>query len=83
MTSAQAVVTARPAVTATTSSVPPSAPSTTTKVQQYVTVVYEDLFGRDPDPEGLATWTAALLNGTPRIAVANAITSSDEFGSGL
>lgn len=49
----------------------------------YVMSVYEDLFGRAPDPTGGAAWRSALLSGTPRIAVANAITSSDEFRSGL
>lgn len=49
----------------------------------YVVSVYEDLFDRAPDPTGRSTWTTALGSGTPRIAVANAITSSEEFRSGL
>lgn len=49
----------------------------------YVISVYEDLFGRAPDMTGRSTWTGALNWGTPRIAVANAITSSEEFRSGL
>ncbi len=52
-------------------------------VEQYITWVYEDLFGREPDPQGLATWSVALQRGTPRVGVANAITASDEFRSGL
>ena len=51
--------------------------------QGLVTRVYHDLFGRDPDPVGLAAWTSALDRGTPRGAVANGITSSREFRSGL
>lgn len=50
-----------------------------TAVQAYVTAVYDDLFHRAPDAGGLATWTRLLLSGTPRVAVANAITSSDEY----
>lgn len=50
-----------------------------TEVQAYVTAVYDDLFHRTPDPGGLATWTRLLLTGTPRVAVANAITASDEY----
>lgn len=50
---------------------------------RYVTAVYRDLFGRSPDPAGLATWSTALNNGTPRVAVANSITSSAEYRRGL
>jgi len=53
------------------------------RVDQYVDAVYWDLFDRGPDPEGRTTWTSRLLAGTPRVAVANAITSSEEFRSGL
>ena len=49
----------------------------------YVTQVYVDLFDRQPDPGGLARWTRMLTRGTPRVAVANAITSSTEFRAGL
>lgn len=49
----------------------------------YVLSVYEDLFGRAPDQAGRLMWTMQLASGTPRIAVANAITSSEEFRSGL
>jgi len=52
-------------------------------ISRYVTRVYQDLFNRGPDPSGLRTWTTALNNGTPRVAVANAITSSTEYRSGL
>jgi hypothetical protein len=52
-------------------------------VQRYITRVYADLFNRAPDPGGLATWTAALNRGTPRVAVANAITYSAEYRSRL
>jgi subtilisin family serine protease len=52
-------------------------------ISLYVTSVYSHLFHRAPDPVGLATWTGALDRGTPRIAVANDITSSAEYRSGL
>lgn len=52
-------------------------------VRAYVTKVYLDLFGRAPDPTGLATWTNALQTGTPYSAVANSITASREFRAGL
>jgi hypothetical protein len=49
----------------------------------YVTAVYQDLFGRAPDPAGLQAWTTALLSGTPRVSVANSITWSAEYRSDL
>jgi hypothetical protein len=52
-------------------------------VDRYITKVYLDLFGRGVDPTGLAGWGAALRSGTPRIAVANSITYSDEYRAGL
>lgn len=58
-------------------------PASTHAVKEYVTAVYNDLFGRDPDPGGLATWTSALSSGTRYGAVADAITSSTEFRAGL
>ncbi|NMR20886.1 DUF4214 domain-containing protein [Cellulomonas fimi] len=54
-------------------------PSTT----GYVRRVYRDLFEREVDPQGLTTWTSALRDGTPRIAVANSITYSTEYRSRL
>ena len=60
-----------------------SAITPTSRVQRYITRVYSDLFNRAPDPGGLATWTAALNRGTPRVAVANAITYSSEYRSRL
>jgi hypothetical protein len=55
----------------------------TAGVVRYVTRVYADLFGRQPDPRGLQNWTTKLTSGTPRIAVANSITYSDEYRSRL
>jgi hypothetical protein len=55
----------------------------TSPVQRYIKRVYSDLFNRAADPAGLATWTAALNRGTPRVAVANAITYSSEYRSKL
>ncbi|WP_217614373.1 DUF4214 domain-containing protein [Cellulomonas sp. GbtcB1] len=53
------------------------------QIQRYVTKVYQDLFLRAPDPTGLTSWTRNLLAGQPRVAVANAITGSDEYRSRL
>lgn len=48
----------------------------------FVRQVYLDLLGRDVDYSGLWTWANALaLQGVPRAAVADAITSSDEYRS--
>lgn len=55
----------------------------TPALRTYITGVYRDLFGRAPDAAGLDSWTRSLLNGTPRVAVANSITASAEFRSGL
>lgn len=52
-------------------------------IQRYVSRVYRDLFNRGVDASGLNTWTTALQTGTPRIAVANSITSSTEYRSRL
>jgi Domain of unknown function (DUF4214)/Lectin C-type domain len=61
----------------------PSAVASQDPVQLYIQRVYADLFNREPDPSGLATWTSALTGGTPRVAVANAITYSTEYRMGL
>ncbi len=58
-------------------------PAPSDAVEAYVTAVYNDLFGRDPDPTGLAGWSDALMRGVPYSAVSDAITSSDEFRMGL
>jgi len=55
----------------------------TVSLERYVTAVYNDLFHRGPDAVGLTTWTSKLASGTPRIAVANAITGSDEYRRNL
>lgn len=60
-----------------------SVPVPPTPTQLYVTAVYRDLFNRTPDPAGLSGWTTALTGGTPRSAVADAITGSAEYRSGL
>jgi hypothetical protein len=52
-------------------------------LERYVTRVYLDLFKRAVDPSGLQTWGTALLNGTPRVAVANSITYSTEYRTRL
>jgi hypothetical protein len=81
--SAQAVVTQPPVTAGASRSALPTVVASDAEVQLYIESVYQDLFGRQPDAEGLATWTAALQSGTPRVAVANAITSSPEFRSEL
>lgn len=53
------------------------------RIQRYITKVYQDLFNRGVDPAGLATWTDKLVTGTPRVSVANSITSSREYRSRL
>lgn len=55
----------------------------TSETRRYVTEVYADLFGRAPDPTGRDTWTSALSSGTPRHAVADAITGSTEYRNRL
>ncbi len=50
---------------------------------RYVTRVYQDLFARLPDDAGMDFWTSKLATGTPRSAVADAITSSAEFRGSL
>lgn len=52
-------------------------------VEAYVRQVYRDLFEREPDAGGLASWVRALNAGTPRSAVAASITSSTEYRSRL
>ena len=78
---------AAPATSAAATGVPtasvPTATDPTTALRTYVTAVYGDLFDRKPDTAGLNSWTSSLLSGTPRVAVANAITASGEFRSGL
>ncbi|HUX70353.1 MAG TPA: DUF4214 domain-containing protein, partial [Cellulomonadaceae bacterium] len=54
-----------------------------TQLELYIGCVYSDLFNRMPDPQGLATWMSALQSGTPRAAVAEAITNSTEYRTGL
>lgn len=69
--------------TSTAGAVASAAPAPSEHTARYVTAVYQDLFGRDPDPAGLASWSRALETGTPRVAVANGITYSREFRAGL
>ncbi|HMO10521.1 MAG TPA: DUF4214 domain-containing protein [Actinotalea sp.] len=52
-------------------------------VGRYVAAVYQDLFGRSPDPAGLAHWSYLLARGTAYSAVADSITGSDELCPGL
>ena len=52
-------------------------------IERYVVKVYADLFERVPDASGLSNWSHALRQGVPYGAVANGITYSPEFRSGL
>jgi hypothetical protein len=45
--------------------------------------VYQDLLGRAVDAAGRTTWSAAVRAGAPRVGVANGVTGSDEFRTGL
>lgn len=58
-------------------------PPDTSPYESYVISVYEDLFDRAPELVAEDSWAMSLYRGTPRIAVANTITSSDEFRSDL
>src|SRR5665648_977828 len=69
-------------VSVTSGSVSSPSPGTSL-ITSYITRVYSDLFSRAVDPSGMATWSTALLRGTPRIAVANSITYSAEYRSRL
>ncbi len=64
-------------------SMPNAAVTPTDPVDRYVARVYGDLLNRTPDSAGLAGWGRALNGGVPYEQVANAITSSPEFRSGL
>ena len=50
-----------------------------TRIDRYVTQVYSDLVGHAPDAASLLTWETALVNGTPRINLANALTAGTEY----
>lgn len=58
---------------------PGTPPPPVDPTERYVRRVYRDLFGREPDRSGVAYWTGLLTTGTPRVAVANSITASDEY----
>jgi hypothetical protein len=45
---------------------------------QYVTLLYENALGRQPDPTGLANWTGQLAGGTPRGQVLIGFSQSPE-----
>jgi Domain of unknown function (DUF4214) len=81
---AAAPATAAPVPSAiATSSVAAEATAEADPVEDYIYWVYQDLLGRDVDAVGMQGWSDALHAGTPRIAVANAITASDEFRANL
>lgn len=71
-----------PAVAAPVAALP-TAPMSEDLTRLYIDAVYYDLFDRDVDPAGLETWTGLLMSGTPRRAVADAITGSEEYRAGL
>jgi hypothetical protein len=45
---------------------------------QYVTLLYENVLGREPDPAGLASWTGLLGSGTSRGGVLIGFSESQE-----
>lgn len=47
--------------------------------EQYVTVLYRAILGRDPESAGLSDWTNRLNSGTSRRDVFNGFIYSDEF----
>jgi hypothetical protein len=61
----------------------PVAPVAFGPEEVYTYVTYMLLFSREPDAAGLSYWATALRDGTPRRAVADFLTSSDEFRSGI
>ncbi len=48
--------------------------------EEYVRIMYRAFFGRDADPEGLATWTDALATGWTKQEVFAGFANSNEFG---
>lgn len=46
--------------------------------ESFVTAVYNDLLGRDPDPDGLEFWVNQLDGGAPRFVVAGAFIFTTE-----
>ncbi len=48
--------------------------------EEYVRIMYRAFFGRDADPEGLATWTNALATGWTKQEVFAGFANSNEFG---
>ena len=48
--------------------------------EEYVRIMYRAFFGRDADPEGLATWTNALATGWTKQEVFAGFANSGEFG---
>ncbi|HEX7449843.1 MAG TPA: DUF4214 domain-containing protein, partial [Pirellulales bacterium] len=49
--------------------------------QPFVNQAYQDLLGRPADAGGLAYWAARLNSGTSQVAIAQALTHSDEYDS--
>ena len=49
--------------------------------EQYVTRLYQTIFGRDPDAAGLASWVAVLDNGATKDKVLEGFLNSDEMAA--
>ena len=61
----------------------PQSGNSDSKLIRFITFVYSDLFGREPDQAGLNGWVSALADRVPRARVANAITYSTEYRARL
>ncbi|MBU6271772.1 MAG: DUF4214 domain-containing protein [Betaproteobacteria bacterium] len=48
---------------------------------QYITLLYRNVLGREPDAGGLAGWVGSLSAGNTRTAVLTGFTESEEFGN--
>jgi len=51
--------------------------------QAEITILYQQVLGRNPDPTGFAAWTQQLLHGTPLSAIRTAFATSQEVANDL
>jgi len=48
-------------------------------IEQFVTRLYKEILGRNPEPGGFAHWTNELIKGTPGATVAHGFFFSNQF----